>query len=96
MEGVAFSTAPPPEPETKAPPPKEVIFSETIKATNEPIIVKVEDEDSSPAHMYVVWKVESFICKISDSPMHYLTDNEKGDQKGVSTNLPFTSSPQHL
>lgn len=61
VEAFAFSTAPPPEPETKAPPPKEVIYSGTIKDSNEPAILRFEDE-SSP-HVYVIWKLEVFICK---------------------------------
>lgn len=61
VEAFAFSTAPPPEPEAKAPPPKEVIYSETIKDSNKPIIIRPEQEASS--YVYVVWKVEVFICK---------------------------------
>jgi hypothetical protein len=96
VEAVAFSTAPPPEPEAKAPPPKEVIFSETIKTSNEPVIVKVEDEGHSPAHIYVVWKLEAFICKMGDPLVFHTTDFEKGGPKGVSTNPPSTSSLWHL
>ncbi|KAL1599482.1 hypothetical protein SLS60_007285 [Paraconiothyrium brasiliense] len=59
VEAVAFSTAPPPEPEAKGPPPKEVISSETITDSIEPVVVR-HDEEGSP-HIYVVWKLEIFI-----------------------------------
>ncbi|KAF2691326.1 hypothetical protein K458DRAFT_426663 [Lentithecium fluviatile CBS 122367] len=61
VEAFAFSTAPPPEQETKAPPPKELIFSETIKDSNEPIIIRHEEEGEP--HTYVVWKMDVFICR---------------------------------
>lgn len=72
LEAFAFSTAPPPEPETKAPPPKELIFSETIKASNEPAIVRHEEEGSP--HIYVIWKVEVFICKRMPVPVVFSSD----------------------
>lgn len=59
VEAIAFSTAPSPEPETKGPPPKEVISSETITDASEPVIVHHAEE--SPAYIYVVWKLEIFI-----------------------------------
>lgn len=61
VEVFAFSTAPPPEPEVKAPPPKEMIFSDTIQSSNEPVIVRHE-EDGVP-HTYVNWKIEVFISE---------------------------------
>ena len=60
LEAFAFSTAPPPDPETKPPPPKELIFSETIPISNEPTIIR--HEESSNPHIYVVWRVQVFIC----------------------------------
>ena len=66
LEAFVLSTVPPPEPEAKAPPPKEVVYSETIKTSNEPIVICYEDEDSP--HMYVVWKVDVFICKMRHDP----------------------------
>jgi hypothetical protein len=51
----AFGTAPGPDQEAKAL-PKELIYSETIKDTNEPTIVLHESGDTK--HAYVFWKVE--------------------------------------
>ncbi|KAJ4296771.1 hypothetical protein N0V90_006819 [Kalmusia sp. IMI 367209] len=61
VEAIAFSTAPPPETEAKGPPPKEVIFSETIKGSVEPVIVRHEEGEF--AHIYVIWKLETFISR---------------------------------
>ncbi|KAF2263972.1 hypothetical protein CC78DRAFT_495885 [Lojkania enalia] len=61
LEGFVFSSAPSPEPEAKAPPPKELIYSDTIKPSSQPLIIHHE-EDGHP-HIYVVWKVEVFICR---------------------------------
>ena len=67
VEAFAFSTAPAPEQEVKAPPPKELIFSETIKDSNKPTIIRHE-EDGDP-HTYVVWKMEIFICEKLSFPI---------------------------
>jgi hypothetical protein len=61
IEAFAFSTAPPPEGEQKAGPTKELIFSSSIKDTDQPTIVRHgEGED---AHTFVFWKVEAFIAR---------------------------------
>jgi hypothetical protein len=62
LESFVFSTAPPPEPEAKAAPPKEVIYSETIKDTVEPVIVR--SGGNIDPNIYVIWKVEVFICEL--------------------------------
>lgn len=61
LEAFVFGTAPPPEPGAKPPPPKEVVFSETIKDSNEPLIVRHKHDGGS--HVYVFWKVEVFVGK---------------------------------
>ena len=69
LEVFAFSTAPQPEPEGKGPPPKELIFSDVIKDSNKPIIVRYEEEEEAGTHIYVAWKVEVFICKSGYYPV---------------------------
>lgn len=59
MEAFAFSTGQPSEQEHK--PPREIIYSDTIKDTNKPIIIRHGHGDD--AYTYVIWKVEIFICK---------------------------------
>jgi hypothetical protein len=66
VEAFSFSTAPPHEQEGKTPPPKELLFSETIKDSNEPIIIRHEEEGDP--HTYVVWKIDVFICEICTGP----------------------------
>ena len=66
VEAIAFSTAPPPEAEGKGSPPKEVIASGTITDANEPVIVRHDEEGS--AHIYVVWKLETFISELQLRP----------------------------
>ncbi|KAF2637082.1 hypothetical protein P280DRAFT_458864 [Massarina eburnea CBS 473.64] len=61
VDAYAFSTAAAVESEGKAPPPKEQIFSETIKSSVEPIIVRHQVEDAP--HAYVIWRVEVFISR---------------------------------
>lgn len=62
VESFAISTAPNPETsEANAPLAKELIYSETIKGSYEPVIISYENE-ASP-HVYVVWKIDVFICK---------------------------------
>lgn len=60
LDVFAFGTAPGPDQEAKAL-PKELIYSETIKDTNEPTIVLHESDDTK--HAYVFWKVEVAIGK---------------------------------
>lgn len=60
LDVFAFGTAPGPDQEMKAL-PKELIYSETIKDTNEPTIVLHENDDGK--HAYVFWKVEVAIGK---------------------------------
>lgn len=61
LDVFAFGTAPGSDHETKAL-PKELIYSETIKDTNEPTIVLHENDDGK--HAYVFWKVEVAIGKL--------------------------------
>ncbi|KAK7186535.1 hypothetical protein DPSP01_002035 [Paraphaeosphaeria sporulosa] len=61
VEALAFSTAPPPDSDSKGPPSKELLASETITSAVEPVIVR-HDEASSP-HIYVVWKLEIFMSR---------------------------------
>ena len=61
LDVFAFGTAPGPDQETKVL-PKELIYSETIKDTNEPTIVLHENDDGK--HAYVFWKVEAAIGKL--------------------------------
>jgi hypothetical protein len=61
VEVFAFSSAPLNEQEAKAPPPKELIFAETIQDSNEPTIIRHEEEGDP--HTYVVWRMEIFICE---------------------------------
>ncbi|KAF2735208.1 hypothetical protein EJ04DRAFT_534376 [Polyplosphaeria fusca] len=58
LEAFVFGSAPSPEPEAKAPPPKELIYSETIKDSNEPLVLRHEQDSS---HVYVIWSVDVFI-----------------------------------
>lgn len=60
LDVFAFGTAPGPDQEAKAL-PKELIYSELIKDTNEPTIVLHESEGTK--HAYVFWKVEVPIGK---------------------------------
>ena len=63
LETFAFSTAPNPESSEKsAPPPKELIFSETIKDPHQPLLIHSKHEPEASA--YIVWKLNVFICKI--------------------------------
>lgn len=61
LEAFAFSTAPPPEGEQKAGPTKELVFSSTIKETDQPTIVRHGEGDESQT--YVIWKVDAFIAR---------------------------------
>ncbi|KAJ4352872.1 hypothetical protein N0V95_003847 [Ascochyta clinopodiicola] len=60
LDVFAFGTAPGPDQEAKAL-PKELIYSETIKDTNEPTIVLHESGDAT--HAYVFWKIEVPIAR---------------------------------
>lgn len=61
IEAYAFSTAPPPEGEPKAGPTKEQIYSNTIKDTDKPTIVR--HGEGPEAHTYIFWKVEAFVAR---------------------------------
>ncbi|KAF2996659.1 hypothetical protein E8E13_003755 [Curvularia kusanoi] len=60
LDVYAFGTAPGPDQEAKAL-PKELIYSETIKDTNEPTIVLHQSDDAK--HAYVIWKVQVPIAR---------------------------------
>jgi hypothetical protein len=66
VEVFAFSTAPPPDQDPKAGPPKELIHSGTINHTDEPTVVNHGEGDD--AYTYVIWKVNIFICESFESP----------------------------
>ncbi|KAF1915071.1 TRAPP trafficking subunit Trs65-domain-containing protein [Ampelomyces quisqualis] len=61
LEAYAFSTGPPPEGEPKAGPTKELIFSTTIKDTEQPSVVRHGEGEG--AQTFVMWKVEAFIAR---------------------------------
>ncbi|CAE7010899.1 hypothetical protein P3342_003316 [Pyrenophora teres f. teres] len=61
VEAFAFSTTPLPEQDPKAGPLKELLYSGTIKDTDEPTIVNHGEGDA--AHTYVIWKVDIFIAR---------------------------------
>jgi hypothetical protein len=61
IEAFAFSTAPPPEGEPKTGPTKELIYSSTIKDTDQPTILRHGEEED--AYTYIIWKVEVFISR---------------------------------
>lgn len=60
LDAFVFSTAPPPAPEPKAH-PKELIYSDAIEDTNEPLVVRQERGDD--LHAYAIWRVDVFICE---------------------------------
>jgi len=62
VEAFAFSTTPLPENDPKAGPLKELLYSGTIKHTDEPTIVNHGEGDA--AHTYVIWKVDIFIGEL--------------------------------
>lgn len=62
VEAFAFSTAPPPEQDPKSGSLKELIYSGTVKSTDEPSIVTHGEGDD--AHTFVIWKVDIFIGKV--------------------------------
>jgi hypothetical protein len=62
VEAFAFSTAPPPEQDPKAGSPKELIYSGTIKPTDEPSVVSHGEGDE--AHTFIIWKVDIFVGEI--------------------------------
>lgn len=62
LESYAISTASNAEAgEAYVPPAKELLSSETIKDGYEPTVV--EHENGPSAHVYVIWKVDVFICR---------------------------------
>lgn len=62
VEAFAFGTGSSSEQEHK--PPKELIYSSTIKDNNRPSIIR--HGRGTDAHTYVIWKVEVFICESKD------------------------------
>lgn len=94
VEAFAFSTAPPQEQEAKGPPPKESIFSETVKDSVEPVIVHHESGGSE--HIYVVWKLDTFICERTVSWCPMMSDMYQLDREGDSRSQQFIFSRQHL
>lgn len=66
VEAFAFSTAPPPEQDPKSGTPKELIYSGTIKSSDEPSIVCHNEGDNG--HTFVIWKVDIFIGKVCRLP----------------------------
>jgi hypothetical protein len=63
VEAFAFSTAPPPDQDPKAGPPKELIYSGTINHTDEPTVVNHGKGDGGDAYTYAIWRVNIFICE---------------------------------
>ncbi|EUC37653.1 hypothetical protein COCCADRAFT_33179 [Bipolaris zeicola 26-R-13] len=61
VEAFAFSTAPPPEQDPKSGTLKELIYSGTIKPSDEPSIVC--HGEGGNAHTFVIWKVDIFIAR---------------------------------
>ncbi|KAH7414071.1 TRAPP trafficking subunit Trs65-domain-containing protein [Phaeosphaeria sp. MPI-PUGE-AT-0046c] len=61
LEAFAFSTAPPPEGEQKAGPTKELVFSSTIKETEQPVMIRHGEGDDSQT--FVIWKVDAFVAR---------------------------------
>jgi hypothetical protein len=55
VEAFAFSTAPSPDQDPKAGPPKELIYSKTINHTDEPTVVNHGEGDD--AYTFVFWKL---------------------------------------
>lgn len=88
LDVYALGTAPGPDQEAKAL-PKELIYSETIKDTNEPTIVLHQSDDTK--HAYVIWKLQ---VPIGDSiRANAIFGSTKSVQLGLkadSTNQPFT------
>jgi hypothetical protein len=69
LETFVFGSAPSPEPEAKAPPPKELLYSETIKQSIEPQVLQHGEERP---YIYVIWKVDVFISMfITCSNLHH-------------------------
>jgi hypothetical protein len=77
IEAFAFSTAPPPDQDPKAGPPKELIYSGTINHSDKPIVVS--HGEGNQAYTYVIWKVIIFI-------------GEKFEPSDRARNLTFSSS----
>jgi len=92
VEAFAFSTAPLNEQEAKAPPPRELIYSQTIKDSNEPTII-CHEEEGNP-HIYVVWRIEIFICERCGPLAPPPSDVTQVDHEANFTNPPCTFSPQ--
>ena len=90
LEVYALGTAPGPDQEAKAL-PKELIYSETIKDTNEPTIVLHQSDDAK--HAYVIWKLQVPIGEsLHTGAILKFTNSAQLGLKADSTNQPFTSS----
>lgn len=88
LDVYALGTAPGPDQEAKAL-PKELIYSETIKDTNEPTIVLHQSDDTK--HAYVIWKVQVPIGdSIRTGAILTYTNSAQLGRKADSTNQPFT------
>ena len=88
LDVYALGTAPGPDQEAKAL-PKELIYSETIKDTNEPTIVLHQSDDTK--HAYVIWKVQVPIGdSIRTGAILTYTNSAQLGHKADSTNQPFT------
>lgn len=61
VEAFAFSNAPPPDHDPKSAPPKELLHSSTITDARVPTIVRHEEGEA--AYLYIIWKVDVFICE---------------------------------
>ena len=84
----ALGTALGPDQEAKAL-PKELIYSETIKDTNEPTIVLHQSDDTK--HAYVIWKVQVPIGEnTSTKRIFTCTNSTQLGLKADSTNQPST------
>jgi hypothetical protein len=93
VEAIAFSTAPLPEPDSKGPPPKELLSSETITSAIEPVIVR--QDEANPPHIYVVWKVEIFMSESYSRRYQTSSNMQQVGPEDDSTSRQYTFNPQH-
>ena len=88
LDVYALGTAPGPDQEAKAL-PKELIYSETIKDTNEPTIVLHQSDDTK--HAYVIWKLKVPIGEnMRTGAIFTCTNSVQLGLRADSTNQPFT------
>ena len=88
LDVYALGTVSGPDQEAKAL-PKELIYSETIKDTNEPTIVLHQSDDTK--HAYVIWKVQVPIGEnTSTKRIFTCTNSTQLGLKADSTNQPST------